>query len=172
MTPLVPERLKTARLHLRPLEEPDWRTLHEHYADPVCTRFTFGRTLSEGESWRALASLVGHWVLRGFGPYGVEERSSGALLGVVGLWHPNDWPGPEIKWLLLRRHWGRGFASEAALAVRRMSARTLPDMPLISLIHADNSLSIKTARAIGGAFERELAFRGGRWVVYRHLRDP
>jgi RimJ/RimL family protein N-acetyltransferase len=115
--------------------------------------------------------MAGHWVLRGDGPYAVEERSSGALLGVVGLWYPNDWPGPEIKWALIRRHWGQGFAREAALAVKEMAGRALPGTPLISFIHADNRLSIRTAIAIGGALDKEVEFRGSRWQIYRYAAE-
>jgi RimJ/RimL family protein N-acetyltransferase len=35
-------------------------------------------------------------------------------LGTVGLWYPVDWPAPEIKWALIRKAWGKGYAREAA----------------------------------------------------------
>lgn len=42
----VPLQLETPRLLLRQLVHEDWPSLHEHYSDPECTRFTFGRALS------------------------------------------------------------------------------------------------------------------------------
>lgn len=168
---IVPERLESPRLILRLFWDEDWRALHEHYSDPECTHFTFGRALSEGESWRALASMVGHWHLRGYGPYALEERASGAVLGTVGVWYPNDWPEPEIKWALARRHWGKGFASEAVRAVQAMAQRHLPGPPLISFINSANAPSIRLALAVGARLEREAAFRGGLWHVYRHPGD-
>jgi RimJ/RimL family protein N-acetyltransferase len=165
---LVPDIIQTERLILRPFNENDWRDLHELYADKLCTKYTFGRALTEGESWRAMASIVGHWHLRGYGPYAVEERISARVLGVVGLWYPNDWPESEIKWALIRRFWGRGFASEAALAVRKMAAEFIPELSLISFINSDNLPSIKLAKAIGAIFEKEVEFRGGKWHIYRH----
>ena len=87
---------------------------------------------------------------------------------MVGLWYPNDWPEPEIKWALIRRYWGRGFASEAALAVRKMAAEFIPELSLISFINSDNLPSIKLAKAIGAIFEKEVEFRGGKWHIYRH----
>lgn len=168
LAPRMPARIESARLVLRAFCDDDWRALHEHYADPECTRFTFGRALSEGESWRAMASMVGHWVLRGYGPYALEDKASGAVLGTVGLWYPNDWPEPEIKWALIRRHWGRGYASEAVRAVQRAARECLPELALISFINAENRPSIALARAVGATFEDERAFRGARWHVYRH----
>ncbi len=164
----VPTRLDTPRLLLRPFAHADWPALHAHYSDPECTRFTFRRALSEGESWRAMASMVGHWALRGYGPYAIEEKASGRVLGAAGLWYPNDWPEPEIKWALSRPYWRQGFASEAVRAVQAMAREALPALRLISFIDAENAASIKLALAVGAHFEKAVDFRGGRWHVYRH----
>ena len=84
----IPEGLETERLVLRMFVEDDWRALHEHYSDAECTRFTFRRALTEAATWRAMASMVGHWQLRGYGPYAVEKKETGEVLGTVGLWYP------------------------------------------------------------------------------------
>ena len=55
---LIPRRLETDRLLLRPFVNDDWRALHEHFADPECTRYTFRRALTEAASWRAMASMA------------------------------------------------------------------------------------------------------------------
>lgn len=161
-------RIETPRLVLREFEHEDWHALHEHYSDAECTKFTFRRALTEGESWRAMASMVGHWQLRGYGPYAVEERATGKVIGAVGLWYPNDWPAPEIKWALSRAYWGNGFASEAVRAVQATVAHDAPDLKLISFIHSDNSPSIKLALAVGATLEKKVEFRGGIWHIYRH----
>ena len=163
----VPLAIETERLTLRQFAHDDWRAMHEHYSDAECTRFTFGRALTEGESWRAVASMLGHWQLRGYGPYALVENASAAVLGTVGLWYPNDWPEPEIKWALLRKAWGKGYAQEAARAVQGMAVREL-GAPPISLIGVDNLASIKVALAVGAKLERQLLFRGNPFSIYRH----
>lgn len=167
----VPLQLETSRLLLRQLVHEDWPSLHEHYSDPECTRFTFGRALSAGESWRAMASMVGHWQLRGYGPYALALKSSPAVVGVCGLWFPGDWPEPEIKWALRRGYWGKGYAAEAARAVQLMAASHFTNEPPISFIDARNSASINLALAVGATLEKEVEFRGSRWHVYRHPRQ-
>lgn len=164
----IPLTLTTRRLTLRQFVHEDWRAMHEHYSDPVCTRHTLGRALSEGESWRTMASLLGHWVLRGYGPYALVEKASGRVIGTAGLWYPNDWPEPEIKWALTRRYWGQGFASEAVRAIQREVAPYCSAQPLISFIHSENAASIRLALAVGARLERETQFRGASWHVYRH----
>src|SRR5579859_2256028 len=99
----VPALLNTSRLALRIFEEADWDALHEIFRDDECVRYTIGSPLLHWQTWRTLASYVGHWHLRGYGPYAVVERSTGAMIGPVGLWYPGEWPEPEIKWSLARR---------------------------------------------------------------------
>lgn len=164
----IPQRLESERLILRMFREEDWRSMHAHYANPDCTRFTLGRVLSEGESWRLTATLAGHWLLRGYGPYALEEKATGAMVGAVGLWHPVDFPEREIKWAIHPACWGRGYASEAARVVQHMASEVYPGQPPISFIHQDNRSSIRVALAVGAVFEEEIDFRGGRFHIYRH----
>ncbi|MEM8929685.1 MAG: GNAT family N-acetyltransferase [Acidobacteriota bacterium] len=168
MSFLVPETLETDRLRLRQFQEADWRDLHEYYSDASATRYTVGREFTEAETWRTLCGMVGHWQLRGYGPYAVEEKASGRVMGPVGFWYPLDWPSPEIKWALAPQFWGKGFASEAARAVQSAGRQHLPHISLISLIHSENLPSIHLAVAIGAGFEEEIQFRGDPWHVYRH----
>lgn len=171
MNYLIPEFLETNRLRLRAFQEDDWRDLHKYYSDEACMKYTVGRPLTEGETWRAMAAMIGHWQLRRYGSYALEEKVTRRVIGVAGLDYPNDWPEPEIKWGLIRDYWGKGFASEAVRAIKRMWAEYLPDLPLISLIHPDNANSIKLAKAVGAYFEREHEFRGGIWSIYRHSHE-
>ncbi len=168
---LVPEQLDTERLILRQFREDDWQDLHAYFSHPQATQYTVGRAFSEGETWRTMCAMIGHWQLRGYGPYAVEEKASGNVIGPVGFWYPNDWPSPEIKWALSPEYWGKGFASEAARAVQAAGLEFLPDIALISFINADNAASIKMALAIGASYEAEVLFRGARWHIYRHPRS-
>ena len=170
MNYLVPERLESERLYLRQFEEADWRDLHLYYSDEEAVTFTQGRALSEGETWRVMCSMIGHWQIRGYGPYALEEKGSSRVLGTVGLWYPNDWPEPEIKWGLARDCWGRGFASEAARQVLTSVAAHLPDFRPISMIHDDNSTSIALALALGAQRERSIEYEDEPHGIYRHRR--
>ena len=165
---LVPEKLETEKLVLRQFQEADWRDLHDYYSDASATKYTVGREFSEGETWRTMCGMIGHWQLRGYGPYAVEEKSSGKVLGTVGFWYPNDWPSPEIKWALAPQYWGKGFASEAARAVQMAGRQYIPHISLISFILSENQASINLALAIGAKLEKAVQFRGRKWYIYRH----
>jgi len=115
--------------------------------------------------------MIGHWQIRGYGPYAVEEKVGGKVLGLVGFWYPNKWPSTEIKWALARQHWGKGFASEAARAVQRTGREYLSDISLISLIHQENVASINLAVAIGAKHEKDIQLLGWQWQVWRHPNE-
>jgi RimJ/RimL family protein N-acetyltransferase len=102
------------------------------------------------------------WIIR----TGRKIQSQGN--GVAGLDYPNDWPEPEIKWGLIRDFWGKGYASGAVRAIKKMWIEYLPELQLISLIHPENANSINLAKALGAYFERDHEFRGDTWSIYRH----
>ena len=166
----IPEQITTSRLKLRFFKENDWQDLHEYYSDEKCMRYTVGRALKDWESWRAVATMMGHWQIKGFGPYAMEDLNTGKVIGPVGMWYPLEWPEPEIKWGLARAYWGQGYAKEAADAVRIMAIEHVPEYDMISLISKGNINSIKLAESIGAVFEKTIAFRDGEASVYRHKK--
>jgi RimJ/RimL family protein N-acetyltransferase len=166
----IPLEIKTARLRLRYLKEEDWRDLSAYYSDPECMQYTAGRALADWEAWRQVATMMGHWQIRGYGPYAIEHLDRGKVMGVVGLWYPVEWPEPEIKWGLAKAFWGQGFAREAAKAVIEMAAEHLPELHLISLISTGNESSIKLAESLGATFEKTVPFRDSKASIYRHVK--
>jgi len=144
----IADRIETARLILRPPEEPDldsWAALH---ADAEATRF-IGGVQSRGQSWRSMAAEAGSWRMKGYGMYSVIEKASGAWVGRVGPHWPEGYPGLEVGWAVLRAHWGQGFAKEAAEAAVDEVFRRLDYDQLIHLIDPENLRSIRLAESLG-----------------------
>ena len=164
----VPDQIETERLLLRRFVIEDWEALHEYYGDERATAHTVGKASTEGETWRFLCMMAGHWQLRGYGPYGIVEADTRRLIGLAGYWYPNDWPAPEIKYALARSQWGKGFASEAVRALQEVGRSSFGPGVLISFIQHENELSMRLAKAVGAVFEEEVPFRGSRWRIYRH----
>ncbi len=167
---LIPTTIDTARLTLRMFKEEDWRDLHAYYSDIACMKYTIGKALTAGETWRTMAGMIGHWQLRGFGPYALEVKETQKVIGTCGLWFPNDWPEPEIKWGLVRDQWGKGYVTEAARAVKKMAYQRLQKCNLISLIIKENENSIRVAEALGATKEKEIVFRDKGCYIYRHAK--
>ena len=149
-------RLETERLILRfPCEDDfeDWARVH---ADPGVARFTTGAPLNRNEAWRYLASIIGHWAIRGYGFFSVIEKASGRWIGRIGPWCPEGWPAPEIGWTLDPQVQGRGFATEAARACMDQVVDDLGWSHVIHLILEGNHPSERVAAALGSAVERRI----------------
>ncbi len=152
--------LFTERLHLRQFTQQDIDSYAALCADPEVMRFLGeGRPLSREESWRQMAMILGHWQLRGYGLWAVEDRQTQQLLGRVGIFNPDGWPGAELGWMLGRQYWGQGYAYEAAYAANQWAQQTL-NLSLISLIQPANQRSIALAKRLGMQLDKEIEIHG------------
>ena len=162
--------LNTERLVLRAFTEADLDAYAAMSADAeVMRHIGAGGPVGRDVAWRQMALFAGHWALRGYGMWAVEERASGALVGRAGFLNPEGWPANELGWLLARPYWGRGYAHEAARAARR-HGREVQRLTgrLISLIRADNVRSLALASRLGARLEETIEFMGGPTQVWRH----
>ena len=165
--PTMPLELGTERLLLRQFREDDLEAYAAIQADPVVARHVGDGSPTDREaSWRLMALFLGHWTLRGHGQYAVEERTSGAFVGRVGLWHPEGWPGLEIGWLTGRDRWGRGYATEAARTVAQTAFARCGVDRLISVIRPDNAASVRVARNLGAVHDDTIDLHGHSVHIY------
>ena len=163
--------LATERLLLRGFEARDFDAYAEMMADPEVARFlSDGKPLSRPDAWRQLAMFAGHWVLRGFGVWAVEERATGEFIGRVGCMQPEGWPGFELAYTLARPAWGRGYAREAAAAGLAYARETLGRESIISIIRPANAPSIRVATALGATRDGTVEFFGSPADIYRYPR--
>jgi len=140
--------LETERLILRPPEERDLEPMCALMDDEETTRF-IGGVQSPPLVWRALCGIVGHWAMRGYGFFVVEDKGSGEWLGRVGPWYPHGWPQPEIGWTISRDHWGKGYAAEAATRCMDWVFDDLGWTDVIHLIDVKNVASAGVAKKLG-----------------------
>ena len=164
--------LKTERLVLRMLREDDFEQYVAIVADPEVARYlSDGKPLSRADAWRQMAMIVGHWQLRGYGMWAVEEAATGRLAGRIGFLNPEGWPGFELGWTLAREFWGRGYATEAARRVLEYGFTEMGLEHVISLIRPDNLPSIKVAERLGERLESSVELFGSEALVYGISRE-
>ena len=164
--------LETQRLRLRAFRNDDLDAYAAMCADAEVMRFIgTGKVLDRGDAWRSMAGMLGHWALRGYGMWALEEKSSGRLVGRAGFLDPEGWPGFELGWFLGREHWGRGYATEAARRALDHAFGELRRDRVISLIRPDNAPSIRVAERLGERRVEEIELLGGTALVYE-VRRP
>ena len=157
--------LETERLRLRPFCQDDLDQYAAIVADPETMTF-MGGPRDRARAWADIAWCLGHWTLRGYGLWAAEETASGALVGRIGLLNPEGWPGLEVGWLVARRHWSRGLATEGARAALAYAFDTVGAEHVLSLIRPDNAASIRVAEKLGERPERRLELYGEEALVY------
>lgn len=161
--------LLTPRLRLRPLGSADFPAFAAMSADAEAMHFIgAGGPQPADLAWRSLAMLIGHWTLRGYGQWALEERATGAFVGRAGLLYLEGFPEPEMAWMLARPHWGRGLAEEAVRATLQDAHTTHGIHRPISMIRAGNRRSQALAQRLGAQREGEIDFMGGPIEVWRH----
>ena len=140
--------LTTERLLLRPPVQADFEPWAACMADPEAQRY-LGGAQPASLAWRAMATMTGAWPLCGFSMFSVIERESGRWIGRIGPWRPEGWPGAEVGWGLARDAWGRGYATEAAIACMDFAFDRLGWDEAIHTIDPDNAASIRLAERLG-----------------------
>jgi RimJ/RimL family protein N-acetyltransferase len=159
--------LETVRLRLRHFRAEDLEPYAAMCADPEVMRYLGeGGTLSREDTWDEMSALAGHWHLRGFGMWVVEERETGSFVGRVGLHYPEGWPDREVAWALARPFWGKGYAAEAARAALGEAFGRHGWSRAISLIYPTNARSIRLAERLGERWDGDTVVRGHRVRVY------
>jgi RimJ/RimL family protein N-acetyltransferase len=150
--------LHTERLILRMFREADFDAYAAICANPEVARYLGdGKPMTRSDAWRSMAFIIGHWELRGYGLWAVEERASGQLIGRIGFFNPGGWPGFEVGWTLRRASWGRDYATEGARAAMRFAFEEL-GRPRFILASFVPEMSVSSASPNGSA-KRSLAAR-------------
>jgi RimJ/RimL family protein N-acetyltransferase len=153
MITIIPE-LTTDRLRLRGFTEGDFESYAEMCADDRVMHFLGGKPLTRHEAWRSMASMLGHWHLKGYGMWAVVEQGSGETIGRVGCWQPSGWVGLEVGWTIRSQFWGRGYATEAGAASINFAFNELEADSIISYIDPANIASRRVAEKLGETFDK------------------
>ncbi len=144
--------LATGRLLLRRWRPADAAPFAAMNADPLVMRY-YPAPLDRAASDALIERIEATFDERGYGLWALERRGDAELLGYAGLWPMrDDVPGAgglEVGWRLAARHWGHGYATEAARAAARAAFTTLAVAELWSITAMRNRPSQAVMRRIG-----------------------
>jgi RimJ/RimL family protein N-acetyltransferase len=156
--------LSTDRLCLRPPTPHDAEALYNLFADEEIMGGLNREPVSAVERARAMIEEgMGGWRADGLGPFILQTRGTDRrVVGQAGLmifdtrgWTPSTWAQagshaqPELGWALIQAHWGHGYATEAAAAIRDWARESRSISELVSLISPDNVRSQRVAERLG-----------------------
>ena len=159
---------ETNRLILRELSQNDVDGLFELFSNHEAMRYLPG-TKSRNEVMQWLALAFESYQTMNFGPLAVISKKANEFLGYCGLYRQKDVDGKdeiEILYGLIRRYWGMGYATEAAIGVYQYGKAELKLSSFISLIAPGNLRSMKVAKSVGMKFEKEIQMWGNQYHMY------
>jgi len=186
------DRIESERLIFRRIEQADFEFFARIHADPIVARYLGnGKPRSIQQTHELLERYFETYKSLELGPLAVLRKSDGVLIGRCGLSDmalevdtssgelPRVWyqrsqvPAgtnvifeQELGYTFDRNYWGQGYASEAAARVFEYASSTIPFRPIVSVIHPDNTASIKIATKCGARHENNVILMGQEFLRF------
>lgn len=163
--------LETERLLLRPPRLSDAQDLLRFFGDSEAMRYT--HVLADLRACRRhIAGHVCQQRQRGYGPWTVIEKASGAIVGFGGLYDDPFDPGwgIEVGYHFLPAVWGRGLASELVAFCIEHAHERLRVPAISAFAHRDNVASRRVLTKAGFA-EVRFVTQMNRYLYVRTLTD-
>jgi RimJ/RimL family protein N-acetyltransferase len=145
--------LDTPRLTMRGHRASDLGDSLALWSDPEVVRHIGGKPSGREDVWARVLRYIGHWAVAGYGFWHVRERVTDRFVGEVGL---ADFQrdlavsfdgAPEAGWVFAPWSHGKGYATEAMIAVLAWSAAAHPRT--VCIIDSGNAASLRVAAKLG-----------------------
>ena len=153
---------ETDRLILRPMTAEDAEFILELLNEPSFIRNIGDRKVRSVEDAQGYISNgpVASYARNGFGLYLVELKESHEAMGMCGLIRRNTLNDVDIGYAFLPRYWSKGYAFEAAMAMKQYAQDELGLNRLVAIVDPENLSSIRLLEKLGMKFERMVRLAG------------
>ncbi len=159
--------LETERLILRLPTMQDWP---EYSKLMMSDRSVYmGGPFSIDATWGMFCHDIAQWTLMGHGALMIDERQSGLCLGQVAINSGPLFPEHELGWLVYQHAEGKGYAYEAAIALKHWAFHQKKLETLVSYAHPSNVRSRALAKRLGAQLDADALGKDPTDQVYRHL---
>ena len=144
--------ITTERLILRPWTPEDFEPFAKLNADPRVREY-FPSVLSTEESNAQAAKISLFIQENGWGLWAVSVPGVAKFIGFIGLSQVSFTapftPAVEVGWRLAHEHWGKGYATEGAMAALKYGFETLKLKEIVSFTSVENRASRAVMEKIG-----------------------
>lgn len=168
---------ETPRFILRELEETDAEGIFELDSNPVVHKYLGNnpiKTLQEAKD--IIQHVRKQYLDNGIGRWAIVDKSTNEFIGWAGMkWNTNTFNNQQnfydIGYRLIERHWGKGIATECAIASLNYGFETLNAEKLLGIAHIDNIGSNKILQSIGLKFKEAFKHEGDDCNWYELTRE-
>lgn len=174
----MPEIIDTPHLLLRPFTVDDAPAYWPLINLPEVIRYTGDTAQPSLDAVRAilLDKPLRDYAVHGYGRMACIEKSSGRLVGFSGLKYLDDLQETDIGYRFLPECWGKGYATESALALMAQGRAAFGLDRIIGLVQPANGASARVLQKLGLVYERTFDPDDGHGVLdlyaVTHTRHP
>ncbi|PZD73949.1 hypothetical protein C1752_01639 [Acaryochloris thomasi RCC1774] len=160
--PTAINSIETERLILRRFCETDLDEIAEVLSHPDVMRFSLSGPYSHERVRAFIDGCLKSYETRNAGLLAVIPRDEQRVIGYCGYYFQviDQQNEGEIGYRLHPNYWGRGIATEAAIAVKEYGFGTLGYERMISIVEVENIASIRVAEKNGMTYEKDSIFLG------------
>ena len=160
--------IETAHLILRGWRAEDADALYEILQEEgILQYFPNPKPPERAKADDYIAHHLAHWMQFGYGHWAVVTRDDDRVVGWNGLEYLPELDETEVAYLLSKRVWGRGYATEAARAAVQFGFESAKLDHIIGLVHPDNVGSVRVLEKCGMSFADRITLWGLAMSRYR-----
>ena len=137
------------------------------HSDPTVTAHLSGRIEDGDDAKRRMESWQSDFEKFGWCKFRVIRKSDGAFVGRAGFGLEEG--EPEIGYALLQEEWGKGYAKEAAFALRDWIFRSTSHQSFLGYAFTENAVSIHILKKIGMHFTHTVHDDSGKELSFHKL---
>lgn len=152
--------IETKRLRLQELTPDDAQHFYDLNADPEVVKYTGDPPFESVESARSFLENYDQYQKYGYGRWAVLLKETGEFLGWCGLKYLPESNETDLGYRFFQKHWGKGYATEAALACVEYGFKNLGLTRIVGRVMKANSASVKVLEKTGLRFAGEFEFQG------------
>jgi len=164
---------ETERFILREILHEDAQGLYDLDSDPEVHRYLGNNPVKSMEQVREMIQFIRQqYVDNGIGRWAIIDKTTGAFVGWAGLKLVKEWTNNHIDYYdlgyrLIRKYWGKGIATETALASLNYGFTVL-ELPVIyAMADSQNDGSNQVLRKAGLTFVEDFDYKGTKHNWYK-----
>jgi RimJ/RimL family protein N-acetyltransferase len=152
-------RIETERLLLRWLTFDDIDAFNELGSNPQVIRYLGNQPFASLDAAKETLSTapLNDYATYGYGRFACIWKQTGQVVGLCGLKFLPDMGDVDLGYRFLPNFWGKGLATEAALASIGYALHPLGLQRLVGWVHPDNLASARVLTKLGFSFDRKTA---------------
>ncbi len=141
-------KLHTTRLIIRSFNEEDIPDYAKIVADPEVARFLGdGSPHSLSQATEYIVDVINREQKNGISRYAVQTKEDSQLIGFCGYKEIDDYT--DLGWRYAQRAWGKGYGTEAALAVLDYGINQLELTNILAKSYLENAASLRIIEKLG-----------------------